>query len=211
MALLELIECRATPGALINLLLLKASIISGRHLAPITGDVSDNRPRIVSVGRRRCGTYVDRHQIWHVSQVKELGEHGEPRKSGKRQLGSRTNTFSTPHFHSEVQHRPLPQRARSPGAEDRPVMANPGPGAPEIRARGDRSPVETQRSRALRTVQAAPRGRRRPAGRREGGARPRSAGRRRPFLSPDQSLRNAVRDGSGQGGRAFRNASAGVM
>ncbi len=116
-----------------------------------------------------------------------------------------------PHFHSEVQHRPFPQRARSPGAEDGSVMANPGPGAPEIRARGDRSPVETQRSRALRTVQAAPRGRRRPAGRREGGARPRSAGRRRPFLSPDQSLRNAVRDGSGQGGRAFRNASAGAV
>ena len=132
-----------------------------------------------------------------------------PREScGGRSRNCRKNK---PHFHSEVQHRPFPQRARSPGAEDRPVMANPGPGAPEIRARGDRSPVETQRSRALRTVQAAPRGRRRPAGRREGGARPRSAGRRRPFLSPDQSLRNAIRDGSGQGGRAFRNASAGVM
>ena len=42
----------------------------------------------------------------------------------------------SPHFHSEVQHRPFPQRARSPGAEDGSVMANPGPGAPEIGARG---------------------------------------------------------------------------
>ena len=41
-----------------------------------------------------------------------------------------------PHFHSEVQHRPFPLRARSSGAEDGPVMANPDPGAPEIRARG---------------------------------------------------------------------------
>ncbi len=62
------------------------------------------------------------------------GFRGFSRSCARRSCGGLPE--SPPHFHSEVQHRPPPLRARCPGAESSPVMVNPCHRAPEIRARG---------------------------------------------------------------------------
>ncbi len=118
--------------------------------------------------------------------------------------------LSPPHFHSEVQHRPFPQRGRSPSVGNGRKARFPAARAPRIRPRDGCGPVCMESIRAFRAAQRLRRVGSRPSGRREGVARPEPGRtrRRNPVHPLPARRREAV--ARRQGGRALCSTSAGV-
>ncbi len=116
----------------------------------------------------------------------------------------------TPHFHSEVQHRPFPQRGRSPSVGNGRKARFPAARAPRIRPRDGCGPFCMESIRAFRAAQRLRRVGSRPSGRREGVARPEPGRtrRRNPVHPLPARRREAV--ARRQGGRALCSTSAGV-
>ena len=176
----------------------------GLKVWPFTEDpttsMSDKLVRVDQMNKRWLVLY-------EFNLAEAYYEKPRPQDHGKRYEEFR---FFYPHFHSEVQHRPFPQRGRSPSVGNGRKARFPAARAPRIRPRDGCGPVCMESIRAFRAAQRLRRVGSRPSGRREGVARPEPGRtrRRNPVHPLPARRREAV--ARRQGGRALCSTSAGV-